>query len=116
MTAPDDDAKLFDCPVLETVNVIAGKWKSRVLWLLRDRPYGFNELGRTLPGVSAKVLIDQIRSLEDDGIIRRSERVERGTKHVDYCYTDYGLTLIPVLNAVGAWGLAHQTQRPSGGQ
>ncbi len=107
MTGPDPQAKLFDCPVLTALGAISGKWKTRILWLLRERPYHFNELKRTLPGVSAKVLTEQIQQLEEDGVIIRREDMRNGVLHVDYRYSAYGRTLIPALDALGDWGLIH---------
>ena len=107
MTGPLSPTKLFDCPALTALNAVSGKWKTRILWLLRERPHHFNELKRTLPGVSAKVLSQQIQQLEDDGLIERQETVRNGVKHVDYTYSTYGRTLIPALDALGDWGLGH---------
>ena len=108
MTGTESDPKLFHCQVLGALKVISGKWKTRILWVLRERPYHFNELKRILPGVSAKVLTEQIRQLENAGIIFRSENNVNGQQQSDYAYTDYGKTLIPALDALGNWGLAHE--------
>ncbi len=101
------DPKLTDCPALVTIRAISGKWKTRILWLLRDGPLHFGEIRRRLPGVSAKVLSAQMRELEDAGIVSRQEEVRAGVTHAVYAYTEYGRTLIPALNALGQWGLAH---------
>ncbi len=108
------DGKLFDCPALAAVRVISGKWKTRILWLLRERPYHFGDLRKTLPGISAKVLDEQLGQLEDDGLIVRREEMQGGLKFVFYAYSDYGRHLIPVLDALGEWGLQHQKQPRSG--
>ncbi|MDX8353821.1 helix-turn-helix domain-containing protein [Cognatiyoonia sp. IB215182] len=105
MTGPD--AKLFHCPALTALKAVSGKWKTRILWLLRDRPHHFNELKRTLPGVSAKVLTEQLQQLQDDGIIDRQEETRDGVPHMVCSYSAYGRTLIPVLDALGQWGLIH---------
>ena len=111
MTGPDATDKLFHCPALVAVKVISGKWKTRILWLLRDRSYTFNDLRRTLPGVSAKVLSDQIGQLEDAGIIRHQTIERGGVSYSDYAYSDYGRTLIPALDLLGNWGLNHDRHR-----
>ncbi|MFV2053642.1 winged helix-turn-helix transcriptional regulator [Aliiroseovarius sp. YM-037] len=108
MTAGRDDQKLFDCPALSALKVISGKWKTRILWLLRERPYHFGDLRRTLSGVSAKVLTEQIQQLEDAGIVLRREITRNGVTFADYQYSDYGRTLIPVLDSLGNWGLTHK--------
>jgi DNA-binding HxlR family transcriptional regulator len=105
---PDnDDQKLFHCPALTALKVISGKWKTRILWLLRERPYHFGELRRTLPGVSTKVLTEQIRQLEESQILIRNIQSLNGVSYVFYRYSDYGRTLIPALDALGDWGLVH---------
>jgi DNA-binding HxlR family transcriptional regulator len=110
MTSPDDE-KLLHCPALTTIKTISGKWKTRVLWLLRDRPYYFGELHRTLQGVSAKVLADQVSQLEADGLIARTKEIRNGVTYTAYAYSDYGLGLVPVLDALGDWGLKHAALR-----
>jgi DNA-binding HxlR family transcriptional regulator len=107
VTTPDPDAKLLHCPALVATRVIAGKWKTRVLWLLRERPHHFGELKARLPGVSAKVLAQQLKQLEDDGLTAPQEVMRGGVGYVFYDYTGYGRTLIPVLDALGSWGLIH---------
>lgn len=104
------EEKLFDCPVLAAVKVISGKWKTRILWLLRERPYHFGELRKTLPGVSAKVLDEQLRQLESDGLISRREERRGALTFVFYAYSDYGRSLIPVLDDLGQWGLEHRSR------
>ncbi len=114
MTGSNDDPKLFHCPALVTLKIVSGKWKTRILWLLRERPYHFNELRQTLPGVSAKVLAEQVRELEEAGVVTRTETSRGGGIHVDYAYSTYGLSLIPVLDAVGNWGLQHMADKEEG--
>jgi DNA-binding HxlR family transcriptional regulator len=106
------DSKLFDCPALSAIKVISGKWKTRILWLLRRKPLHFGELRSTLPGVSAKVLDQQLRQLTADGLVFRREEIRGGVTFVFYDYTDYGRSLIPVLDKLGDWGLDHRAHRP----
>lgn len=102
------DLKLLHCPALTAIKTISGKWKTRVLWLLRERPRHFGELHRTLPGVSAKVLTDQMQQLEADGLIVRTLELRNSVSHSVYAYSDYGLSLLPVLDALGNWGAQHE--------
>lgn len=104
---PTPDAKLLDCPALLTIRVISGKWKTRILWLLREREHHFGELRRALPGVSAKVLTDHLRALEADGIVTSRTDQRGGVTYSVFAYTDYGRSLIPALDALGQWGLDH---------
>ncbi len=60
--------------------MISGKWKTRILWLLRERPVHFGELRKTLRGVSAKVPDEQLQQLEVDGLITRREAFQGGVR------------------------------------
>jgi DNA-binding HxlR family transcriptional regulator len=104
------DRKLFHCPALVAVKTISGKWKTRILWLLRERPYHFGELRQILPGVSAKVLDEQLKQLETDGLIDRRDEMRKGVKYTFYAYSDYGRSLIPALDALGMWGIGHASR------
>lgn len=109
VTTSERDRKLFHCPALVTIGIVSGKWKTRALWLLRERPYSFNELRRTLPGISAKVLAEQMYQLEAAGVVAKTKVEKDGQTYSEYSYSPYGLTLIPVLDALGDWGLSHQS-------
>ena len=108
VTTEDRDEKLFHCPALTAIRLVSGKWKTRILWLLRERPYSFNELRRTLAGVSAKVLTEQIVQLEEAELISKKKVEIDGQTCSSFSYTSYGLSLVPVLDALGEWGLQHQ--------
>lgn len=113
MSAPVTDPKMFDCPALVTIQLVSGKWKTRILWHLRLGSAGFGELRRALPGISAKVLTEHLDELVEDGLVARSQHLDSNLVRSAYSYTDYGLTLIPVLDALGYWGLAHaERQEP----
>lgn len=114
MSMTDQQDKLLDCPVLVVIKAISGKWKTRILWLLRDRPYHFGELRKTLPGVSAKVLDEQLKQLEQDGLIARREELRGGLTYVIYSYSDYGRSLVPLLDDLGSWGAAHHRRQVRG--
>lgn len=111
VSGADETDKLFDCPALLAIRLISGKWKTRILWLLRERPYHFGELRKVLPGVSAKVLDEQLTELELDGLVERSEAYRGRVRVVSYAYSDYGRSLIPVLDGLGNWGLEHRARQ-----
>jgi DNA-binding HxlR family transcriptional regulator len=100
--------KLLHCPALVAIKVISGKWKTRVLWLLRERPHHFGQMKALLPGVSAKVLSEQLKQLADDGVVGSQEVMRDGVLFMLYDYTEYGRTLIPVLDLLGGWGVDHE--------
>jgi DNA-binding HxlR family transcriptional regulator len=97
--------KMERCPVLTTVAVIGGKWRARILWCLRENRMGFGDLHRNVR-ISEKVLTENLKALEADGIIFRMEEDEGRVRKVYYAYTPFGRSLIPVLDVLGAWGVA----------
>ncbi len=98
---------LPECPVATTVALIGSKWKLLILRNLRERPWRFNELQRSLEGVSQKVLTDALRSMEGDGIVRRTVYPEVPPR-VEYSLTDLGRTMGPILDAMEQWGRGYQ--------
>jgi DNA-binding HxlR family transcriptional regulator len=98
--------KQRNCPVLVTIGAMGGKWKTRILWHLREGPARFGDLARVL-SVSEKVLTENLKLLEREGIIARTEVTSGNAISVEYMYTPYGRSLVPVLDAMGQWGIAH---------
>lgn len=94
------------CPIMRTLEVIGGKWKPILLHYLAQEPRRAGELLRLVPQASGKVLTQQLRELERDGIISRTIHSQVPPR-VDYALTDLGLTLLPTLNAMCDWGRAH---------
>lgn len=101
--------ELPECPVATTVQLIGSKWKLLILRNLMQRPWRFNELRRSIDGISSKVLTDSLRSLETDGIVVRTVYAEVPPR-VEYALSDLGETLRPVLNAIQAWGETYKKQ------
>lgn len=93
----------FLCGLDAAVAVVGGKWKPLILWVLSDRPRRTGELRRELPGVSEKVLIQQLRELERDGVVRR-EVHEQVPPKVVYSLTDAGVALNRALAPLCDWG------------
>ena len=87
------------CPVATTVQLIGNKWKLLILRNLRVRPWRFNELQKSLEGISQKVLTDSLRSMESDGIVTRTAYPEVPPR-VEYSLTELGQSLKPVLDAM----------------
>jgi len=99
--------ELPDCPVATTVQLIGNKWKLLILRNLLDRPWRFNELLRSIPGISQKVLTDNLRALEKDGIITRTVFPEVPPR-VEYALSELGNSLRPILHAMRTWGVHYQ--------
>ncbi|MDE6432781.1 MAG: helix-turn-helix transcriptional regulator [Lachnospiraceae bacterium] len=95
------------CPVATTVQLIGSKWKLLILRNLLGRPWRFNELKKSLEGISQKVLTDSLRALEEDGIVIRTVYPEV-PPHVEYSLTELGESMRPILKAMEEWGLAYQ--------
>lgn len=98
------------CPFTATWNVLGGRWKG-ILWWRLSRGLGrFTDLRRSIPQVTKKVLTQQLRELERDGIVRR-EVFPEVPPRVEYSLTDYGRTLAPVIDAICRWGGRHLETR-----
>ena len=99
--------ELPECPVATTVQLIGSKWKLLILRNLLERPWRFNELKRSLDGISQKVLTDSLRSMEEDGIITRTVYPEV-PPHVEYALSEVGETMRPILMAMQEWGMEYK--------
>ena len=91
------------CPVATTVQLIGSKWKLLILRNLLQRPWRFNELRKSLEGISQKVLTDSLRSMEEDGIITRTVYPEVPPR-VEYALSELGETMRPILVSMEQWG------------
>ena len=92
------------CPVSVTVNIIGGKWKPIILYLISHDINRFGEMIGMIHGISKKMLTQQLRELEKDGIIERSVFPEAPPR-VEYSITEKGWTLRPIILAMREWGL-----------
>lgn len=92
--------------VRATLQVIGGKWTVRILWHLRSGAKRYGELRQLMPRVSEKVLVQKLRELEDNGIVAREVLSQKPLK-IEYIFTDYGRTLVPVFQALCDWGEKH---------
>lgn len=92
------------CPVETCLELLSGKWKPRILWKLHQRGViRFGELKRGLPEITAKMLTQQLRELEQDGLVTRRVYAEVPPK-VEYSLSPFGETLKPVLDNIARWG------------
>lgn len=96
----------FTCPMEATLSLIGGKYKTLLLWHLKDGPRRYMALQRLLPRVTPKMLTQQLRALEEAGMIRREVIPVRPPKTV-YSLTPFGESLVPVLDAMCRWGRDH---------
>lgn len=96
----------YNCGLGIALQMIGGKWKAVILWLLEEKPHRFGELKRHLPGVSERILIKQLREMEQDGLILRRDFKSVPPK-VEYSITPFGRTLLEALCPLSDWGMLH---------
>lgn len=93
----------YDCPVENAVQILRGKWKILIVWKLTSKPRRFAELKRLVTGITEKILIQQLRELESDGVVYRKDFHEMPPK-VEYSLTKHGQELKPVFDELWKWG------------
>jgi DNA-binding HxlR family transcriptional regulator len=96
------------CPLTAAWAAIGGKWKLIIVYWLADSPKHFAALRQAIPGISQKVLTQQLRELTSDGIVRREPRGAVPAP-VEYSLTDYGRSVLPLMESVRLWGRDHMT-------
>jgi DNA-binding HxlR family transcriptional regulator len=94
------------CPIEETVKIFGGKWKASILFHLSEGKCRFNELKRRIPAITQRMLTQQLRELERDGLVIR-EQFNEIPPRVEYSLSKIGLTLEPVFLAIEQWGKLH---------
>jgi DNA-binding HxlR family transcriptional regulator len=94
------------CGLIPALEVIGGKWKALILWELHTGPRRFGELKRLVAGISEKMLIQALREMERDGIVRR-EVFHEIPPHVEYSATEFGASLNAALEPLCRWGEQH---------
>ena len=94
------------CPLYTAIRVIQGRWKPMIFQRLGTGALGFGELRRALPGVTVKVLRQQLRQLEADDLVIRSAAARPGFP-VRYQLTPHGQTLGPIFESLWGWGVGH---------
>jgi DNA-binding HxlR family transcriptional regulator len=104
------DGITFQSPVELALHAIGGKWKMPILWRLNQRVWRYSELQRDLARVSHKMLTQQLRELEDAGLLTRTVHPVV-PPHVDYTITDLGRTALPAIEALRSWGASYRRAR-----
>ncbi len=99
--------ELPPCPVATTLRLIGNKWKILILQRLLDRSYRFNELCRSIEGISEKVLTDNLKALEADEVIVRTVYAEVPVR-VEYRLSDIGESMRPIIATMHDWGTQYQ--------
>ena len=100
--------ELPECPVATTVQLIGNKWKMLIIRnLIYNGKQRFSDFIRTIPAISKKVLTDNLRALEDDGLIEREIFAEVPPR-VEYSLSEIGKSLRPIWDAMEAWGIEYK--------
>lgn len=93
----------YRCTVAVTLEIIGGKWKALILWHLSFKTLRFSQLQRRLPKITQKMLTQQLRELEGDGLIHRRVYAEVPPR-VEYSLTELGGSVVPILEQMCQWG------------
>ncbi|MDX2134801.1 MAG: helix-turn-helix domain-containing protein [Saprospiraceae bacterium] len=100
------------CPVTAIMQVLGGKWKAILInAIYHTSPARFGELKRSVKGITQSMLTQQLRELEDDGLICRKIYAEIPPR-VEYTLTEFGLTLSPIMQSMAKWGEEYRINKP----
>lgn len=98
----------LECSTIKvSLDVMGGKWKPLILYLLQKETLRFSELQKKIDGITQKMLAQQLRELEADGVVNRKVYPQVPPK-VEYSLTKHGKTLIPMLLTMEKWGREHR--------
>lgn len=96
--------KEYPCCASLTMGIIGGKWKTVILFYLINETLRYNELRKKMPSVTERTLSLQLKTLEEDGIIKRKVYTSKAPLKVEYSLTEFGKTLIPLIQSIADWG------------
>lgn len=99
--------KEYRCGIDVTLAVVGGRWKASVLWHLAGRTMRFSELQRQFPDITRKMLTQQLRELEADGLVLR-EVYQQVPPKVEYSLTAFGQSIMPVMHSLCQWGQSYE--------
>ena len=94
------------CPLTAAFAAIGGKWKMIIIFWLAESPKHFAALKKLMPSISQKVLTQQLRELESDGLVHREPKGAIPAP-VEYSLSDYGRSVLPLIEEVRSWGRSH---------
>ncbi len=99
------DGQIFHCGTNVTLYFIGGKWKSIIIWYLRNGEMRFSQLKRLMPDITEKMLSIQLKALQTDGILHRKVFGTKPPNRVEYSLTAFGESFIPVIQKITEWGI-----------
>jgi DNA-binding HxlR family transcriptional regulator len=105
-----NSSKRFSYPIETTLDLVGGKWKLLIVWILSEKIRRFSELKRQIPQITQKMLTQQLRELESDGIVHRKVYAQVPPK-VEYSLTKMGKSFFPILQVMDIWGVRYNKRR-----
>lgn len=105
----------YSCPLGKAMSALGSKWKPIIVLVIKDRKLRFGELAVRIQVISRKVLTDQLREMEADGLVIREEFKELPPR-VEYFLTEKGLALLPILYLLEEWEQKYQVKGKDGGK
>lgn len=97
------NGKEYPCRSTLAMGIIGGKWKTAILYNLKSSTLRYNELRKIMPSITERTLSLQLKALEQDGIIKRKVYTSKPPLKVEYSLTEFGTTLVPLLDAIVDW-------------
>lgn len=107
----NEKAITTDCPITSTMLAIGGRWKIIILWQLKNGSLRYNEIRKTIPNISEKMLIQQLKELMQSGWVDKRDYNEIPPR-TDYSLTKIGKSFMPILENIYAWGNANNIAKP----
>ena len=104
-------SELPECPVATVLQILSNKWKIYILEKLLERPHRFNELKNSIFGISAKILTESLRQLEEDKIILRKVEGEKPPQKVEYFLSELGEKLRPLISEIHNFGIYYKEHK-----
>jgi DNA-binding HxlR family transcriptional regulator len=98
------NGRTYPCTVSLTMDLVGGKWKTVILYHLKDGAKRYHELRKEMPSVTEMTLSLQLKQLEKDGLVSRKVHGKKPPIKVVYSLTDFGYSFVPVLEAITRWG------------
>jgi DNA-binding HxlR family transcriptional regulator len=107
----DERFSFSKCSLTRSMSIIGTKWKPIIVYVLQKRKVRFGQLDAYIPLITRKVLTEQLKELEEDGLIIR-EAFSETPPRVEYSLTEKGLELLPILNSIIVWNEKYETMSP----
>jgi DNA-binding HxlR family transcriptional regulator len=105
----DERFRFSECTLTRSMAIIGTKWKPLIVYVLQNKKVRFGQIDAIIPLITRKVLTEQLKELEVDGILRR-EAFNEIPPRVEYSLTEKGLALLPILNLIKSWNTKFETE------